>query len=149
MNNNQYPFINTPLPYAFQALEPYIDATTMYLHHEKHLQTYIDNLNKLLAKEPKLQACTLEELTQMPGDIGRNSGAYTITGFILKVFNLQRKSRTLNCMRKLKANSRALKHFRKFLSRRHCLYLAQDMRGWYGKEECFELLQRQIRTFHA
>lgn len=74
MNNNQYPFINTPLPYAFQALEPYIDATTMYLHHEKHLQTYIDNLNKLLAKEPKLQACTLEELTQMPGDIGRKSG---------------------------------------------------------------------------
>lgn len=74
MNNNQYPFINTPLPYAFQALEPYIDATTMYLHHEKHLQAYIDNLNKLLAKEPKLQTCTLEELTQMPGDIGRNSG---------------------------------------------------------------------------
>lgn len=63
MNNNQYPFINTPLPYDYQALEPYIDATTMYLHHEKHLQAYIDNLNKLLAKEPKLQACTLEELT--------------------------------------------------------------------------------------
>ncbi len=58
MNNNQYPFINTPLPYDYQALEPYIDATTMYLHHEKHLQAYIDNLNKLLAKEPKLQACT-------------------------------------------------------------------------------------------
>ena len=74
MNNNQYPFINTPLPYDYQALEPYIDATTMYLHHEKHLQAYIDNLNKLLAKEPKLQACTLEELTQMPGDIGKNSG---------------------------------------------------------------------------
>lgn len=46
----------------------------MYLHHEKHLQTYIDKLNKLLTKEPKLQACTLEELTQMPGDIGKNSG---------------------------------------------------------------------------
>ena len=74
MNNNQYPFINTPLPYSYQALEPYIDATTMYLHHEKHLQTYIDNLNKLLEKEPKLQSCTLQELTQMPGDIGKNSG---------------------------------------------------------------------------
>lgn len=74
MNNNQYPFINTPLPYDYQALEPYIDATTMYLHHEKHLQAYIDKLNKLLTKEPKLQACTLEELTQMPGDIGKNSG---------------------------------------------------------------------------
>lgn len=50
MNNNQYPFINTPLPYDYQALEPYIDATTMYLHHEKHLQAYIDKLNKLLTK---------------------------------------------------------------------------------------------------
>ena len=74
MNNKQYPFINTPLPYTYQALKPYIDATTMYLHHEKHLQAYIDNLNKLLAKEPKLQSCTLEELTQMSGDIGKNSG---------------------------------------------------------------------------
>lgn len=74
MNNNQYPFINLPLPYSYQALEPYIDATTMYLHHDKHLQTYIDNLNKLLSKEPKLQTCTLQELTQMSGDIGKNSG---------------------------------------------------------------------------
>lgn len=74
MNNNQYPFINMPLPYSYQALEPYIDATTMYLHHEKHLQAYIDNLNKLLAKKPKLQTYTLQELTQMPDDIGKNSG---------------------------------------------------------------------------
>lgn len=74
MNNNQYPFINMPLPYSYQALEPYIDATTMYLHHEKHLQAYIDNLNKLLAKKPKLQTYTLQELTQLPDDIGKNSG---------------------------------------------------------------------------
>ena len=64
MNNNQYPFINTPLPYDYQALEPYIDATTMYLHQEKHLQAYIDKLNKLLTKEPKLQACNVQIVMQ-------------------------------------------------------------------------------------
>lgn len=41
-----YPFTNPPLPYAYDALEPYIDTLTMHLHHDRHLQTYIDNLRK-------------------------------------------------------------------------------------------------------
>ena len=36
-----YPFENTPLPYAYGALEPYIDEKTMQLHHNRHLKTYI------------------------------------------------------------------------------------------------------------
>lgn len=60
--NNYYPFINTPLPYAYDALEPYIDEKTMHLHHDRHLQTYIDNLNKLLEENPALQQFSLEEL---------------------------------------------------------------------------------------
>lgn len=60
--NNLYPFVNTPLPYAYNALEPYIDEKTMHLHHDRHLQTYIDNLNAILKVNPDLQALTLEEL---------------------------------------------------------------------------------------
>ena len=43
-----YPFQLPPLPYAYDALEPYIDEETMHLHHDRHFQTYIDNLNKAL-----------------------------------------------------------------------------------------------------
>lgn len=62
MQKNYYPFVNTPLPYAYDALEPYIDAKTMYLHHDRHLQTYIDNLNEILEQNPQLQALSLEQL---------------------------------------------------------------------------------------
>lgn len=59
---NHYPFVNEPLPYPYDALEPFIDKETMRLHHDKHLQTYIDKLNALLEKEPQLQMYSLEEL---------------------------------------------------------------------------------------
>lgn len=60
--NSCYPFVNTPLPYAYNALEPFIDEKTMHLHHDRHLQAYIDNLNKLLEENPSLQKYSLEEL---------------------------------------------------------------------------------------
>ena len=56
------PFENTPLPYAFDALEPYIDARTMEIHHDHHLQAYIDGLNRAIAPFPALQNCTAARL---------------------------------------------------------------------------------------
>ena len=51
-----------PLPYAYDALEPHIDAKTMEIHHTKHHQTYIDKLNAALADKPELSAKPIQEL---------------------------------------------------------------------------------------
>ena len=50
------------LPYATDALEPYIDAATMQIHHDKHHQAYVDNLNKAVAGDPALTKLDVEEL---------------------------------------------------------------------------------------
>jgi len=55
-------FTLPPLPYAFDALEPHIDAKTMEIHHDKHHQAYITNLNKALESAPELASKSLEEL---------------------------------------------------------------------------------------
>ncbi|MFH1170660.1 MAG: superoxide dismutase [Candidatus Vogelbacteria bacterium] len=52
------------LPYAYDALEPYIDEATMRIHHLKHHQTYVDKLNAALEKFPELQNKKLEELLE-------------------------------------------------------------------------------------
>ena len=59
-NDNDFKLM--PLPYSYDALEPYIDKETMIIHHTKHHQTYVDNLNKLIAKNPELSSKSLEEL---------------------------------------------------------------------------------------
>ena len=51
-----------PLPYDFAALEPFIDATTMQLHHDKHHQTYVDKYNAAIQNQPDLQAQSVETL---------------------------------------------------------------------------------------
>ncbi len=60
--NNTYPFVNGPLPYEYDSLEPFIDEKTMHLHHDRHLQTYIDNLNKLIEQNPALKNLSLKTL---------------------------------------------------------------------------------------
>lgn len=58
-----YPFTLPPLGYAFDALEPAIDARTMEIHHDKHHAAYVNNLNKALADAPEeLRKKTLAEL---------------------------------------------------------------------------------------
>jgi Fe-Mn family superoxide dismutase len=78
---DQYKYELKPLPYAYDALEPYIDEETMRIHHDKHVQTYVDNLNKALENYPKYQNWPLERLISnislLPRDIQtavRNNG---------------------------------------------------------------------------
>jgi Fe-Mn family superoxide dismutase len=55
-------FTLPPLPYAYDALEPYIDARTMEIHHDKHHAAYVANLNKALAGYPDLEKMPVEDL---------------------------------------------------------------------------------------
>jgi len=55
-------FTLPPLPYSFDALEPYIDAKTMEIHHDKHHNAYVTNVNKALESSPDLQKLSVEEL---------------------------------------------------------------------------------------
>ena len=55
-------FTVPPLPYAFDALEPYIDAKTMEIHHDKHHGAYVTNLNKALDGHADLQAKSIDDL---------------------------------------------------------------------------------------
>ncbi|NUQ20000.1 MAG: superoxide dismutase [Gemmatimonadaceae bacterium] len=55
-------FTLPPLPYDFGALEPHIDARTMEIHHGKHHQAYVNNLNAAIEKAPELQNKSLEDL---------------------------------------------------------------------------------------
>jgi hypothetical protein len=58
-----------PLPYDYAALEPFIDAETMKLHHDKHHQTYITNVNAALANHPDLAAKSVDDLIRGLADV--------------------------------------------------------------------------------
>ncbi|HUB28144.1 MAG TPA: superoxide dismutase [Terracidiphilus sp.] len=56
------PFTLPPLGYDYDALEPFIDATTMHLHHDKHHASYVNNLNAAVARYPELGSKSVAEL---------------------------------------------------------------------------------------
>jgi Fe-Mn family superoxide dismutase len=77
----KYPYSLPQLPYPYDALEPYIDKMTMEIHHTKHHQAYINNLNSALEKYPEFHNLELEEilknLNELPEEIKtavRNNG---------------------------------------------------------------------------
>lgn len=80
------PFKLGPLPYSFAALEPFIDAKTMELHHDKHHAAYVKNLNNALKDYPQLAALPLEQILAKLGEVPesvrtaiRNNGEATPT----------------------------------------------------------------------
>lgn len=80
-DENHYPFQVKNLPYTYDALMPVIDDTTLGFHHDKHYQTYVDNLNKAVSGYPQLHKMTVKELLmwvdELPKEIQtavRNNG---------------------------------------------------------------------------
>ena len=81
------------LPYGYDALEPYIDVETMHLHHDKHHNTYVTNLNAAIEKYPELGEQSIEELVtnlnEVPEDIRtavrNNGGGHANHSFFWKI----------------------------------------------------------------
>ena len=73
-------FSLAPLPYAFEALEPVIDAQTMRIHHGKHHQAYVNNLNTAVKASPALQGKSLEailaDVQNQPAVVRNNAGGH-------------------------------------------------------------------------
>ena len=71
-----YPFPLKPLPYAYNALQPVIDARTLHFHHDKHLKTYVDRLNEALSPYPMYHTWNLEmilaNINELPEQIRRS-----------------------------------------------------------------------------
>src|ERR1700678_3400555 len=65
----KYPFVVPPLPYAYDANEPSIDAQTMQLHHDKHHGAYVANLNSALKDQHEFHDTSLPDLLARLGDL--------------------------------------------------------------------------------
>src|SRR5215467_4393423 len=83
-------FTLPPLPYAYNALEPHIDEKTMQIHHDKHHQAYVDNLNKAIAGTQH-ENKSLEELIANAGKISpavrNNGGGHWNHSFFWKILS--------------------------------------------------------------
>lgn len=83
------------LPYAYNALEPYIDEQTMHLHHDKHHGTYVTNVNDALIGQEKLLSMPIEELmknlSQIPegvrGKVRNNGGGHANHSFFWQIMS--------------------------------------------------------------
>jgi Fe-Mn family superoxide dismutase len=91
LNKIYMPFTLPPLPYAFNALEPHIDAKTMEIHHGKHHNAYVTNLNAALAGKPE-ENLSLEEInktiSKFPIAIRNNGGGHWNHSFFWTILGL-------------------------------------------------------------
>lgn len=83
-------FTLPPLPYAYNALEPHIDEQTMRIHHDKHHQGYVDNLNKAIAGTDN-EHKSLEELLanagKLPAGVRNNAGGHWNHSFFWEILS--------------------------------------------------------------
>jgi Fe-Mn family superoxide dismutase len=89
-HSEHYPFKLRPLPYDYDALEPFIDTKTMHVHHDRHLAGYVSKLNQALEGYPQYHDWPLEKLlynlTELPAELqtavrNNGGGVYNHNGF--------------------------------------------------------------------
>lgn len=93
-----------PLPYSYDALEPYIDAETMKLHHDKHHQAYVDNLNKALEGHEEFLKMDISELVahlnrvpeEIRTEVRNNAGGHFNHSLFWTMMTPDPKLRTMN-----------------------------------------------------
>ncbi len=78
-------FTLPPLKYSYDALEPYIDAQTMEIHHTKHHQAYVDNLNKALPENTKSLEEIVESVSAYPVAVRNNAGGHWNHSFFWEI----------------------------------------------------------------
>ncbi len=122
------------LSYSYNALEPYIDAQTMQIHHTKHHQAYIDNLNKALEKYPSLQEKKLEQLLRdiksVPDDIRQqiiNHGGGHLNHSLFWQIMAPQKELDQNLISEIKKEFKSLDEFKKIFTQ---IALSHFGSGW-------------------
>ena len=114
-----YPFTLMPLPYSYDALEPYIDMETLYYHHDMHLATYVNNLNAALAPYPEYHDWPLKKLltnlSELPDKlkipVTRNAGGVFNHEFYFSMMSPKRIPIHAEMIKKLEDSFQSLDSF--------------------------------------
>lgn len=117
----KYPFKLPKLNYKYNELEPYIDTKTMEIHHSKHHQGYVNNLNSALKSYPNLQRKTLEELltnlNTLPNEIKtvvqNNGGGHYNHSFFWNIMTPEKNNPSEKLEKIISAGFRSLEDFKK------------------------------------
>lgn len=127
------------LPYAYNALEPHIDAKTMEIHHTKHHQTYVDKLNEALGKHPEIADIPIEQLltdlSKVPEDIRmavrNHGGGHTNHALFWKILSPTNQEDFVGeVSRGMKASFPEFKDFQEFKKKFGDVALARFGSGW-------------------
>ena len=125
------------LPYAYDALEPYIDAETMHLHHDKHHQTYVNNANAALEKHPEIGEdleALLADVESIPADIRQalinNGGGHLNHALFWELMTPEKQLLQQNLKQQSMQHLVHSKNSKQHSLRQQLLVLVLDGHGW-------------------
>ena len=130
------------LPYAYDALEPYIDAETMHLHHDKHHQTYVNNANAALEKHPEIGEdleALLADVESIPADIRQalinNGGGHLNHALFWELMTPEKQLLQQNLQQQSMQHLVHLKNSKQPLLQQQQLVLVLDGHGWLSTKK--------------